>query len=310
MEISVVIPLFNKKETIGRALDSIRSQTHQPREIVVVNDGSTDGSEDTVLSMNVPGLRIIGQENAGVSAARNKGIAEARNEWIAFLDADDEWSPDFLSKIVRMQNDYPDYDLFATAYFSGDYQGNKSGISVNRIGFKGDYGVLHNYFEVASCSAPPIWSSAVCIRRSALKKIGGFPHGVLAGEDLITWARLAAHKDPVYCIEPLSVFWKEKSHTYEDLPKRVPQAEDPVGNALLEIKHNSEKNIPFIDKYIALWFKMRASIYLRFGMRSEAMRESLKSLYHDPSNVKIMVYIILCGMPKPVIRKAFQRLGH
>ena len=89
--ISVVIPLYNKEKQIKRTLQSVLTQTFQDFEIVIVNDGSTDNSTIEVEKIKDSRIRLIHQENAGVSAARNKGIEEAKYELIAFLDADDEW---------------------------------------------------------------------------------------------------------------------------------------------------------------------------------------------------------------------------
>ena len=86
--ISVVIPLYNKEKQIRKTLQSVLTQTFQDFEIVVVNDGSTDNSAIEVEKVKDPRIRLIHQQNAGVSAARNKGIEEARYELIAFLDAD------------------------------------------------------------------------------------------------------------------------------------------------------------------------------------------------------------------------------
>lgn len=94
--ISVVIPLYNKAHQIANTLYSVLKQTFRNFEIVVVDDGSTDNSVQEVEKVNDIRIRIIHQKNAGVSAARNKGIEEARYNLIAFLDADDEWKPEYL----------------------------------------------------------------------------------------------------------------------------------------------------------------------------------------------------------------------
>jgi len=114
MKISVIIPLFNKKDTIIKALESIFNQTVQPLEIIVVNDGSTDGSVELVEQVKHPLTRLINQKNAGVSIARNRGINEAKGDWIAFLDADDFWDNDFLETINKLSNKYPSASVLIT----------------------------------------------------------------------------------------------------------------------------------------------------------------------------------------------------
>ena len=88
-DISVVIPLYNKEKEIARTLRSVLAQTSQPLEIIVVDDGSTDGGAEVVRAIGSPLVRLVRQSNAGVCAARNRGIAESTGEYIALLDADD-----------------------------------------------------------------------------------------------------------------------------------------------------------------------------------------------------------------------------
>jgi glycosyltransferase involved in cell wall biosynthesis len=309
MDISVVIPLYNKKDNIRRTLNSVMIQKYQPIEIIVVDDGSTDGSAEIVCLMKISNLKLIKQENSGVSAARNRGVKEASCKWIAFLDGDDEWLPDFLLTVKSMHDSNHDHDVYATSYYSGDYMGNKKKIGLNAVQFREKQGVMTNYFVVASCSAPPICSSTVCIRKQALLDIGGFPLHVKSGEDLITWARLVAHKPPLYSTVPLAIFWQEKAHTYDDKPNRIPEKDDPIGNALVKLKIESD-NIPLgIDCYISQWHKMRASIYLRFNMRVPAARECIKGLFYNTLNYKLYFYLLLLNLPYKVVRVIFKRFS-
>ena len=97
--ISVVIPTYNRRQTIGRSIDSVLNQTLFPSEIIVVDDGSTDGTSDYIQS-NFPSIKLLSQPNKGVSAARNMGIKSADANWIALLDSDDEWFSQKLEKQV------------------------------------------------------------------------------------------------------------------------------------------------------------------------------------------------------------------
>ena len=226
--ISVIIPLYNKETGIATALRSVLAQTYQDFEIVVVDDGSTDGSVAIVESFDDPRIRLIHQQNAGVSAARNRGIAEAKGEYIAFLDADDEWMPEFLGEIVALQREFPECKAQATNY-SFCSNGVKSSTILRKLPFDGERGVLSNYFEVASCSHPPVWTGAVCIERKLLQEIGGFPVGIKSGEDLLTWARIAVRTQWAYSRKAYPVFNIE-GYGINERPKRIPAEIDTVGN--------------------------------------------------------------------------------
>lgn len=114
--ISVVIPLYNKEREVARAVRSVLAQRRQPLELIVVDDGSTDRSAAEVAAFRDPLVRLIRQPNGGVCAARNRGIAEARGEYVALLDADDEWEPGFLSEIVSLITRYPGCGIYCTAF--------------------------------------------------------------------------------------------------------------------------------------------------------------------------------------------------
>ena len=102
MRVSVIVPLYNKAHYIRRALDSIAAQTFSDFEVIVIDDGSTDGGAALARAYPDPRVRVLVQENQGPGGARNRGVREARGELLAFLDADDEWTPEYLSTSVRL----------------------------------------------------------------------------------------------------------------------------------------------------------------------------------------------------------------
>ena len=113
---SVVIPLYNKRRYVRDTLQSVLAQSYPRFEIIVVDDGSTDESVEIVKSINDNRIRVIEQRNSGVSVARNRGVWEAKERYVAFLDADDWWHPDYLQRMVRLIEECPKAGLYAARY--------------------------------------------------------------------------------------------------------------------------------------------------------------------------------------------------
>lgn len=308
MEISVVLPLYNKKDGIIKALESVFLQTYLPKEIIVVNDGSTDGSEHLVVSLNHPLVQLVHQENGGVSAARNKGIEVAKSEWVAFLDADDVWMPDYLETIRGLNKKYPESEVLATSYQLQSFDGTIQEITLNGISFTGEYGELSNYFEVASQSDPPIWSSAVVIKKVSLLEINGFPLNIKSGEDLITWARLALENQIAYTLKVGAVFIQDPAHTYANKPNRIPEKKDLVGEKLFQL-YLDHSSIPYLKNYLSHWHKMRASIFLRLGNRKNAFLEICRALRFNQKNKKLYLYFILLLFPNQLVNIVFKKFS-
>lgn len=299
--ISVVIPLYNKAATIERAINSVLNQTIQDFELIVVNNGSTDGGEKIVRQIDDNRLKLIEQENLGVSMARNRGIAEAQYNYIAFLDADDEWMPTFLETVLAMQEIFPECSVFATAYKKYDGNGNIQNIKLKnlptqKIEIRDNVPAirLKNYFEVAALSEPPFCSISVTVRKKAILAIDGFPKGVHQGEDLLTWARLASKYEIAYCPVAQSIFYTGEQSTM-DIPKRQPAENDIVGRELETIYN--QKPLPYLDQYIAKWHKMRASIYLRLPGKATKCRQEIRQSQRWHRNNKLFYYLIISYIP-------------
>lgn len=292
--ISVVIPLYNKRGTVARAIQSVLSQSFRDFEIVIVNDGSTDGSASEAEKISDSRIRLINQANAGVSAARNKGIEEAKGEYVALLDADDGWDSDYLATQMRLAETNPQCDVFAVNYRFRDTNGKITDTIIRNLPFTSEHGVLSNYFEVASTSHPPMWTSAVMARKKAFQEIGGFPVGIKSGEDLLTWARLACRFKIAYSRKVCATFNVE-GYDVKEKPKRIPAEIDVVGEELERIAR--DYNPRGINRYISHWHKMRSSIYLRLNMRRKSMKEAITGLRFQPTNYKLMAFIALNLIP-------------
>jgi len=187
--VTVVIPLYNKVRYIKRALDSVLAQTHRDFEVIVVNDGSTDGSERIVEQYTDPRIRLVNQANAGECAARNRGIGESRADLIAFLDADDEWLPEFLVTILCLANHYPDCGIYATGKIIRMQDGHELKLKYPGIPDVPWEGVISNYFLARK--SQPVNSSNCAVPKRVLEHVGYFPVGERHGGDLDTWCRIA-----------------------------------------------------------------------------------------------------------------------
>jgi glycosyltransferase involved in cell wall biosynthesis len=304
--ISVVMPLYNKEHEVNRAIQSILSQTFADFEVIVVNDGSTDGGPERVRAVSDLRIRIIDQLNVGVSAARNRGIAEALGNLVAFLDADDEWEPDFLDNIVRLRDKFPSCMVFATNYYlcgANDYRR----LTIIRglpKGFR--EGILNNYFKIAAQSDPPLSSSSVAVTKRAIESIGGFPLGVTSGEDLLTWARLASRYDIAFCIEPKAFFWRSESLTTR--PNRRPNIPDIVGHELsMLFDTGAEQRLRGLREYLALWHRMRAIFYIQLDERTQAVKEISLAFKYFPS-VKLVFLFLIVLLPLNLTREILSLL--
>jgi glycosyltransferase involved in cell wall biosynthesis len=191
--VSVVVPAYNAEPFLRTAVHSALQQSFGNLEVIVVDDGSSDGTRALAESLAVadPRVRVVTIPNSGVAAARNVGIEEARGEWIAFLDADDVWEPEKLSLQMHHLASHP--ELCAVSSY-GTYIGMQEQVfGVVEIG-------IHNPGELhrKRVRRKPIWlltPSVVC-RREALRELGGFDSGFGgAGEDLDLWTRLAERYD-------------------------------------------------------------------------------------------------------------------
>lgn len=282
--ISVVIPLYNKEKRIAHTLQSVFNQTFQDFEVVIVNDGSTDGSVAEVEKFNDSRIRLIHQKNAGVSAARNRGIEKAKGDLIAFLDADDEWKPEYLVTQYRLFQKYPDCNVFACNYAFRCIDGRTTFPVIRKLPFVGEDGILSNYFEVASCSNPPICSISIMVKKQVIQAIGGFPVGIKSGEDLLTWARLAIKGPIAYSKKVLSIYRLGNSNP------RPPENKDYVGEQL-EILYKESPTLG-LKNYVAYWYKMRMCRCLAHQMWKRALVAFLKSLRYNILQGKIYMSIV------------------
>ncbi len=211
--ISVIIPLYNKRKYIARTLDSVFNQTMQDFELIVVNDGSTDGSDGVVREYNDGRLRMVEQANAGPGAARNRGLAEATATHVAFLDADDEWLPTYLERVLDILKRRPECDAVMSTCLLDTPE---TGV----ISFFEHLGLKEGVWNVDMCRSRKdrasvfyALSSTIVSRRDVVQRYGGFyeKDRCLCGEDLYLWTQVLFAHTIYRCAEPLAWYHKEAS---------------------------------------------------------------------------------------------------
>jgi glycosyltransferase involved in cell wall biosynthesis len=192
--VSVIIPTYNRAPVLGRAVESVLAQSLPSFELIVVDDGSSDGTTD-VVSQFGDRVKLIRQENRGASSARNAGIRASRGELIAFLDSDDEWLPSKLEKQAAL---FSDGDFIC--HTEEIWYRNGKQVPQKKIHRKQGGRFFQRALE--RCLISP---SSVMISRSLLDRVGWFDEDLPAAEDYDLWLRITAFHEVAFVPEPLVI---------------------------------------------------------------------------------------------------------
>lgn len=241
--ITVIITSYNRGEIIGRAVDSVLGQTRSADEIILVNDGSSDNT-DQLIKEKYPDIKYIWQENRGIGHARNTGISQARGIWIAFLDSDDEWLPSKLKDQLKALQHQPDYKICHTNEIWI-----RNGKRVNPMKKHEKSGGLIFKNCLPLCIISP---SSVIIHRSVFKEHGLFDESLPVCEDYDLWLRFCAFLPILYLEKPQIIKYgghsDQLSHKYWGMdrfriialekiiknPKLSPEDKDATTHILIE----------------------------------------------------------------------------
>jgi glycosyltransferase involved in cell wall biosynthesis len=200
MEFSIIIPSFNRVEFLKQAIGSVLAQTHADYEIIVVDDGSTDGTMDYVLSL-APSVKALRQENRGPGAARNLGVRHAAGKYVAFLDSDDVWFPWALATFHTTIQHYREPSLVNAATL--DFRGKVP--DVKQDDFAAEY--FSDYFKTATDPAD-VRSAALVVKRTIFDCVNGFDETMPVGEDLDFYFRAGTCRDFVRVRSPVTLGYR------------------------------------------------------------------------------------------------------
>ena len=274
--ISVIIPTFNRVNLLKETVGSVRNQKFNDFEIIVVNDGSTDGTGEWLRKQT--DLRVIEQSNLGIATARNNGASAARGAWLAFLDHDDLWAPDKLLIQAEFVQNNPEVALVAARHvrLGKPYREPKKPQWI-----KGD-------LFVKEYSQSFIHTSSVMIRSDVFEQIEGFPTKYRFADEFDVWLKIAAAYPIAYFDRPLvfiRFYESNTSHnrvgvrtdTYDILLRRYDPERIPSRTFLRTL---SDHDISF------------GRAYLRAGDLSEALKWFQKSLLRTPFRLRSWRYFL------------------
>jgi glycosyltransferase involved in cell wall biosynthesis len=305
---SVIIPLYNKAAYIERAIQSVLSQTFQEFELIVVDDGSTDDSSAQLsvisqqLSVAAPEIykkvRVIQQQNQGVSTARNNGVKLAKYDYIAFLDADDSWEPTYMEEMNGLIAAYPNAGIYGSSYFI--VKNGKKRIAPIGVEKNFDRGLI-NYCQVYSKTlCMPLWTGATIIRKSIFDLENGFNPRLKLGEDFDLWIRVAIKHTVAFLNKPLASY-----HQDVDLNNRAigEKLYNPQEHMLFTDYGELKNNPDFVYLYERLALYGLLPYYLA-GKNKMKIESILSRINWQQHELKYRLYYQV--LPKGIVRAWFQ----
>lgn len=270
---SVVIPYYKKRQYIERCLDSVISQTYQDFEIILVDDGSSDDLNQLVEHKYKDKLTLITQSNQGVSSARNTGIENVSQDYIAFLDADDCWSPNYLELAVKLILRDKKLKILGSKYTRSI---NNLEVNITSLSYR----KIENYFQRQAIKNPLFTSSSTIIKGSFFRENAGFNSNLKSGEDMDVWFRTVLSGGNAYYIDNILVYYSDEDEN---------QA--------------TGKNIDFEDRFVAhfdkIYFKNGIKIYpdYFYTFLSKYVYSGLYFLYfHEETSQRVAA--IINNVPK------------
>ena len=292
LRISALIPTYNRREHTCRAIDSVLAQTLSVDEIIVVDDGSTDGTADEVCSRYGSRVAVIRQENAGVSAARNCAIRAARGEWLAFLDSDDVWLPEKLAlqfDAIAKLGSSEFGACFTDCAFCGNESMRLSAFAAAGLESPLMFGALDDPAKYVLARQPVMFVQNLVVRRSLIEELGGFDEAMVVSEDTDLLFRLTLKTKICFVAETLVRI------------DRTPSRE--VG--LCELYSSDEERVyEALERMYGKWLTLPSNLT---GSHRPAIRQMLLSTCYDHAIAKAYRFRLVAAFRKLHDAKAIEK---
>ncbi len=297
---SVIIPTYNRERFVAKAIESVLNQRFNDLEIIVVDDGSTDGTRQE-LERYQNKMHYVYQENAGASAARNAGIEAATGEWLAFLDSDDEWTPEYLAKQMGRAGEVPGICMQTTdCQFIGldDQTSSYFGMNGSLAEFDGaDYLVPREPFRFVIKHGPWQMGSTI-IRREAIDKAGLFDTSLTISEDLDLMARVALQGPFALMRQSLVKIYRREekieclTQQAKNNPLRHRETDERIYEKLGQIKTLSRRERRALNEVMSANRRAIGNLLLQDGKLKEARECYRRALFIHPSMRSLGKYLL------------------
>jgi glycosyltransferase involved in cell wall biosynthesis len=290
MSFDVIIPAHNCENTVGEAVTSALGQNLPPREVWVVADACEDGTAERAARA---GARVLTIDAHSAAVARNAGAARARGEFLAFLDADDLWMPEWLKSVQRAAQRHPEADLF----FGGVEELLPLELRIRR---HARMVTKVSSYERLLCECFLI-TSAVVVRRSAFDQQGGFriEFSDAGVEDYDLWLRLAGLK-PFVPVPGIHVLYRRNASGATRTPERFARLEADTERVVADALARRQTTRAVQRRAWSNVYRMSAERYLAHGLGKQALRPARRALMQQPTSLRLWIIVGLCLLPTTV----------
>ena len=307
---SVVVPLYNKENFIEATLKSILDQTFIDFEVLIIDDASTDCSLKIVRKWASAKIKIIEhQQNRGLSAARNTGIKMATAKYIAFLDADDCWHPNYLETLVSLINQYPEAQLFATNYLE-IYSKNIGLAPKTAIQNTANHFIITDFFK-SSLQQPIYCPSSLCVTKTVFNQVGLYDETITFGEDVDFNIRANTAYKLAYASEPKVYYNVSSQNQITKLPlknKTIPNFDSY--EALAKVNPALKKYLDFHRYIFAKMYKIENDMVhfkaLKKGIHRNPRTSGLNKLQLLLLNSPPVLLRLIGKIKKYLVRKGYR----
>jgi len=325
-KVSVVIPTYNCRDYVAGAVESVLAQTYKNIEIIIIDDGSTDNTHD-ILGPYLDRILYIYQPNGGLANARNRGIREAKGGFIAFLDADDRWSPEKVEIQVKCLDQFENVSMVFTDFSAFDESGNfersyfykafpilrEYRLNVSNIfpnssavsSAKGNIRIYHGNITTVLFAGNIILPSTVLLKKPSLTQVGAFDERYRLAEETDFFLRYSLRTQMAYVDYPLVNYMVKRKNQLtqkSNIPSLIAAAIQIQRDFIVQNPDFYLKNNRLCHKALAVSYARLAYYYLSEFKKAEALKNAFISCTWNPLRLKSYLLLLLGVTPRILLQ--------